>query len=67
MNITSSGSGSNIVFQFTYGLNFNVGTNLKAVGYPGVFPGALTTGYMDIGSVQRQESGSSGSSFTFGS
>lgn len=54
------------VWQITQGNNFSVGTNMKAVGYPGVFPGAQTTGYMDIGSVQRQEStGGSGGSFTF--
>lgn len=32
----------------------------KAAGYPGVFIGG-STGYMDIGAVQRQESSSSGS------
>lgn len=54
------------VWQITQGNNFNVGTNMKATGYPGVFPGAQTTGYLDIGAVQRQEStGGSGGSFTF--
>lgn len=43
------------VWQITQGNNFAIGTNLKAQGYPGVFPGGLTTGYMDIGAVQRQE------------
>lgn len=47
--------------------NFAIGTNLKALGYPGVFPGGLTTGYLDIGAAQRQESSGSGGSFTFGS
>jgi len=28
------------------------GAALKRVGFPGVFPGALTTGYLDIGAVQ---------------
>lgn len=60
-------SGGNLVYQITIGRNFNVGTNLKATGYPGVFPGGLTTGYLDIGAVQRQEAGGGGSggSFTF--
>lgn len=43
--------------QFTNaaGGNFSIGTNLKEAGYPGVFPGATTTGYLDIGAAQRQE------------
>lgn len=54
------------VWQITQGCNFAVGTALKATGYPGVFPGGLTTGYLDIGAAQRQEStGGSGGSFTF--
>lgn len=57
---------ANKVWTITQGHNFNVGTNLKATGYPGVFPAGLTTGYIDIGAVQRQESGGGGSSsFTF--
>lgn len=64
-NITSSGSGSAIAYQVTLGHNFAVGTAMKATGYPGVFSGGLTTGYLDIGGVQRQEAGSGGS-FTFG-
>lgn len=43
------------VWQITTGLNFAVGKNMKAAGYPGAFPGGLTTGYTDIGAVQRQE------------
>lgn len=48
------------VWQINTGNDFSIGTNLKALGYPGLFPGGLTTGYMDIGAVQRQEAGSSG-------
>lgn len=48
------------VYQVTKGRNFAIGTNLKGIGLPGVFPAALTTGYMDIGAVQRQESASGG-------
>ena len=42
--------------------NFAVGANMKAIGFPTIFPGALSTSYMDMGAVQRQEpaGGSSG-------
>lgn len=41
--------------------DFSIGTNLKAAGWPGAFPGGATsTGYMDLGAVQRQEAGSGG-------
>lgn len=38
--------------------DFSIGSSspAKAAGYPGAFLGALSTGYMDIGAVQRQES-----------
>lgn len=35
--------------------NFAVGVNMKAAGFPGLFPGGLSTGYLDIGAVQRVE------------
>lgn len=43
--------------QFTNraGGDFSIGTNLKALGFPGLFPGGFSTGYLDIGAVQRQE------------
>lgn len=44
--------------------NFAVGANVKAAGIPGVFPGALTTSYVDTGAVQEQSS-SGGGSYTF--
>ena len=31
-----------------------------ASGYPGVFPGGLTTGYLTIGAVQKQVASASG-------
>lgn len=43
------------VWQITLGHNFGVGVNMKAAGMLGSFPAALSTGYMDIGAVQRQE------------
>lgn len=52
-------------WQINTGHDFSVGTNLKAQGYPGAFPAGLTTGYTDIGAVQRQES-TGGGSCTFG-
>jgi hypothetical protein len=46
---------SDKVYQITIGQNFAVGTNVKALGFPGAFQGGYSTGYMDIGAVQRQE------------
>lgn len=37
------------------GGDFSIGTNLKAKGFPGAFPAALSTGFLDIGAVQREE------------
>lgn len=31
-----------------------------SAGYPGTFPGALTTGYRNIGAVQRVKTGTAG-------
>jgi len=46
------------VYQLTIGQNFAIGTNLKAAGNPGAFPGGYTTSYLDSGAPQRQEAGS---------
>ncbi len=48
------------VWQITTGRDFSVGTAVKGLGYLGVFPGATSTGYTDIGAVQRQEPSTSG-------
>lgn len=63
-NVTAGAGDIALDPQFTDAANgdFSIGTNLKATGFPGVFPGALTTGYIDIGAVQRQESSSGGGS-----
>lgn len=45
------------VYQISVGADFSVSTNLKATAYPGAFPGGYTTGYQDIGAVQRLEQG----------
>ncbi len=58
-NITL-GTGSSITWSIVTGRNFAIGTALKALAYPGAFPGALTTGYMDPGAAQRQEAGGGG-------
>lgn len=36
------------------------GAVCRAAGFPGAFPGGLTTGYLDIGAAQHQASGGSG-------
>lgn len=40
--------------------DFRIGTNLKALGFPEGFGASPTVSYIDIGAVQRQEQGSSG-------
>jgi hypothetical protein len=37
--------------------DFSIGSGsaAKATGFPGAFPGGLSTGYMDMGPIQRQE------------
>lgn len=58
---------ANKVWSITQGHNFGV-TLANTTGYPGILPGALSTGYLAIGAVQPQGSaGGSGGSFTFGS
>lgn len=54
---SASTTGSNIAWQLTLGNDFRIGPNLKGQGFPGTFNslGQTTTGYMDIGAVQRQE------------
>lgn len=37
------------------------GAACRAAGYPGAFPGGLTTGYLDIGAAQHQDAGGGGS------
>lgn len=65
-NALGTSSAGNVTYTVTTGRNFAIGTNLKAAGFPGTFPGGFTTGYMDPGAVQRQEAGGGGaSSFTF--
>lgn len=46
--------------------DFSLGSSspCKATGFPGAFIGGTSTGYMDMGIVQRQEAGSSGGLLT---
>ncbi len=45
------------VWRIVTGHDFRIGGNLKAAGFPGLFPAQLTRSYLDIGAVQRQELG----------
>jgi parallel beta-helix repeat protein len=64
-NMVNVSTGTNSIFldpTFTDAPNgnFTVGTNMKAKGFPGAFPGGLSTGYLDIGAVQRIEPAAGG-------
>lgn len=63
-NAGTSGSATSVVGFVQTGHNYQIGTNLKAQGFPGLVAGSATTSYTDIGGVQRQEAG--GSSATVG-
>lgn len=66
--IGATGSITGIHYYVTHGHNFQIGTNLKAMGFPSLTnaTGSQTTSYLDVGATQRQESsGTSGGSFTF--
>ncbi len=41
--------------NFALNATAGAGAALKAAGFPGVFPGGLTTGYLDIGAVQHAD------------
>ncbi len=68
-NAPGTNATANKVWKITIGKDLSVGTNMKAQGFPGAFPGSSTTSYLDIGAVQRQEpaggGGGSGGSYTF--
>jgi len=40
--------------------DFSLDTTLKSAGFPGEFPGGLSTGYIEPGAVQREEAGAGG-------
>jgi len=41
--------------NFALNNNAGGGADLRAAGFPGVFPGASSTGFLDIGAVQHQD------------
>lgn len=45
--------------NFSLNSTAGAGALLRAAGWPGVFPGGTTTGYLDIGAAQHQDSGGS--------
>ena len=58
LDIAPGGSGTDIVYRIITGHNYAVGSNMQALGAPGIFPAsvaATTTSYLDIGAVQRKE------------
>jgi hypothetical protein len=62
-NGVSAGSNdvtTNPTFTDAAGENYSVGTNMKALGFPGAIRGSSSTGYVDLGAVQRQESAGTG-------
>lgn len=48
------------VYQILRGADLTPGTNLLGVGTPSPFPAGYSTGYMDIGAVQKQQNTSTG-------
>lgn len=42
------------VYKIMIGRDFSVGSNMRSVGTPGLFPNGINTGYIDIGAVQSQ-------------
>jgi hypothetical protein len=46
--------------DFSLNNTAGAGAACRAAGFPGVFPGGLTTGYLDIGAVQHQDAGGGG-------
>jgi hypothetical protein len=67
LNLTAGAteSTSDPLFADAANGNFALGSSSpgKATGFPGAFPGGLSTGYLDIGAVQRQEAGGATAKF----
>ena len=55
LDLAPGNSTGDVSYQITTGRNFAIGTNLRAAGFPGAYPAGLTTGYTDVGAVQRCE------------
>lgn len=57
-NALGTASSNDVAYFVTTGHNFQIGTNLKALGFPNfINVGSETTSYPDVGAVQRQEAG----------
>lgn len=54
-NAVGNNATADRVYFIGVGHNFSIGPNLKGLGFPGVVGGSETTGYMDIGAIQRFE------------
>lgn len=66
-NALGTSSAGDVVYVVYTGHNFEVGTNMKAVAFPGAFQAGFTTGYLDAGAAQRVEpAASSGGSGIIG-
>lgn len=48
--------------DFSLNNTAGAGAAVRAVGRPGIFPGGLTTSYLDIGAAQHQDTGGGGGS-----
>lgn len=61
-SVTGTGSFFTNAAAGDFSLNNNAGggADARAAGIPGVLPGGLTTGFLDIGTAQHQDSGGSG-------
>lgn len=53
--LSSSGFVNAASSNFALNSTVGGGASLRATGYPGVFPRGLTTGYIDIGAAQHQD------------
>lgn len=47
--------------DFSLNNTAGAGASCRAAGFPGVFPGGLTTGYLDLGAAQHADPGGGGS------
>lgn len=65
-NALGTSSGGDVVYWVSNGHNFQIGANLKAVGFPNFSnaTGGLTVGYPDVGAVQEIGSSTVASTFS---
>lgn len=67
-NVSKGPNATAVDPQFTNAAeeDFSIGTNLQALGYPGVYPGGTTESFVDIGAVQREEAGGAAATTSYG-